>query len=180
MRGSAGSRRRRARGYARAIARTAQRDDGWDAWEADLEIVGSIASDDRVRTFLESPAIAREARIELIDRVASEQLGARGRGLLQLLIDQRDLALARQIGQMFLRVADVERKLDRVHVTTAVELEPDEVTELEAALSEPGRTLRLTTTADPSVVGGVVIRRGDNLLDLSVRAKLQALASAVR
>ena len=180
MRGSAGSRRRRARGYAQAIARAAQRDDGWDAWEADLEIVGAIASDERIRTFLESPAIAREARLELLDRAAGERLGARGRGLLQLLIDRRDLALARAIGQLFLHVADAERRLDRVQVTTAVELQPDEATELESALTEPGRTLRLTTTVDPAVVGGVVIRRGDNLLDLSVRAKLRALAGAVR
>lgn len=180
MRGSAGTRRRQARGYAQAIIHAARRDDGWDAWEADLEIVGSIASDDRIRAFLESPTIAREARIELIDRVARERLGARGHGLLQLLIDRRGLALAREIGRMFLREADAERRLDRVHVTTAVQLQPDEVTQLEAALTEPGRRLRLTRTADPNIVGGVVIRRDDNLLDLSVRAKLQALTDAVR
>ena len=90
-----------------------------------------------------------------------------------------DLRLAADIEELFLRAADAERRLDRIHITTALPLNDDELSRLRAELAEPDRTLRLSTLVDPSILGGVVVRRGDNLLDLSVRARLQSLAAAL-
>ena len=180
MRGSPGARRRRARTYVRAVISSAHRDGSWDAWESDLHAVRAIASDGRVRAFLENLAFPRAERLGVIDRFRDERLGSHGRGLLRLLTEGRDLALARDIERAFLRSADEVRKLDRVLVTTAAPLHEAEIEQLRAHLAWPGRNLHLTVATDPHILGGVVIRRGDDLLDLSVRAKLQSLASALR
>jgi F-type H+-transporting ATPase subunit delta len=164
----------------RAIIDSARRDESWDAWEADLRAVRAVASDDRIRIFLENPSVPRARRLGVIDQFRDERLGMRGRGFLRLLTEARELALARDVERAFLRSADEARRLDRVVVTTAAGLHETEVEELRRRLRRPGWNLHLSTETDPVILGGVIIRRGDNVLDLSVRAKLRSLASALR
>ena len=103
-----------------------------------------------------------------------------GLGLLHVLVTSRDVDALPEIERGFLRVADRARRMDRVHVTTAALLQEAETEELRQRLAQPGRRLHLTTTTDPALLGGFVVRRGDNVLDLSVRARLQSLGRALR
>ncbi len=180
MREGAGARRRRARTYVQVVTATAQREGSWDVWERDLATLRAIAEDDRVRTFLEAPAAPVADRLSLVDRVAGPSLSVRGQGLFRVLMGHRDLDAVPEIERGFIRIADRERRLDRVHVTTAVSLNDAETDELRERLARPGRQLQLTTTTDPAIIGGFVVRRGDNLLDLSVRARLQSLGRALQ
>ena len=67
-----------------------------------------------------------------------------------------------------------------MHVTTAIQLEEAAVQDLRNRLEAPARTLRMTTDVDDNLLGGFVIRRGDDVLDLSVRARLISLAATLR
>ena len=67
-----------------------------------------------------------------------------------------------------------------MHVTTAIELEESAVQDLRDRLQAPARSLRMTTEVDDKLLGGFVIRRGDDVLDLSVRARLVSLAATLR
>ena len=179
MRSGSAERRRRARVYAKAVVATARQDGSWDDWERDQSILRAISREEPLREFLENASLGLEQRLAVLGRLPIEQFGAQGRGMLRVLMEQRDLRLAADIEELFLRAADAERRLDRIHITTALPLNDDELSRLRAELAEPDRTLRLSTLVDPSILGGVVVRRGDNLLDLSVRARLQSLAAAL-
>jgi len=115
-----------------------------------------------------------------VQRTAGEAISARGLGLLRLLADQREVDLTQEVAQRFRDAADEAQNIDRVHVTTAAALDDAELDDLRDRLTAPGRMLRLTTDIDPALLGGFVVRRGDDVLDLSVRARLQALASTLR
>ena len=180
MRRGAAARRRRARTYVQVVAAAAKREGSWDAWEHDIAALRAIAEDDRVRAFLEAVAVPVADRLNLVDRVAGSSIGAHGLGLLRVLMAQRDLDVVPDVERAFIRIADRERRLDRVHVTTAVPLNDVETDELRERLARPGRQLHLTTTTDLAIIGGFVVRRGDNLLDLSVRARLQSLGRALQ
>ena len=180
MRQGAAGRRRRGRAYLHAVSAAAQREGSWEAWEHDLAALRAIGEDDRVRVFLESAVVPVAERLSLVDRVADASIGARGRGLLRILMEQRDLDVVSEVERGFLRIADRERRLDRVLVTTAVPLNDAETDELRERLVHPGRKIHLTTATDPAIIGGIVVRRGDNLLDLSVRARLQSLGRALQ
>jgi F-type H+-transporting ATPase subunit delta len=145
-----------------------------------LAVLRGVTTDDTVRTFLLHAGLPLTERVGLIDRIPEQQLGANGRGLARLLIERRDLDLAPDIEAAFVRRADEARNIDRVRVTTAVALTDTEFEDLRSRLAEPGRELRLSADTDPTILGGFVVRRGDNLLDLSVRARLQSLAGALR
>lgn len=180
MRQGAAARRRRARTYVQVVVAQAQREDSWDAWEQDLRVLRAIVADESVRTFLEGAATPLAERLDMVDRVARPSVSVNGLGLLHVLVTSRDVDALLEIERGFLRVADRERRMDRVHVTTATPLEEAETEELRQRLAQPGRRLHLTTTTDPALLGGFVVRRGDNVLDLSVRARLQSLGRALR
>ena len=175
-----GSRRRRAARYVEAVVADARAGQAWDAWEADLEVLSAVADDDSSRRFLQSTSIALDDRLFAVQRAAGDALSVRGLGLLRLLADQREVDLTQEIARHYRDAADEAQSVDRVHVTTAAALEDAELGDLRERLTAPGRTLRLTTDTDPALLGGFVVRRGDDVLDLSVRARLQALASTLR
>ena len=138
MRQGAAARRRRARTYVQVVAAAAQRDDSWDSWEHDLRTLRAIAADDAVRAFLESPATPLAERLDLVDRVAGPSVSVNGLGLLHVLVTSRDVDVLPEIERGFLRIADRERRLDRVHVTTAAPLHDAETEELTAAAGRAG------------------------------------------
>ena len=177
---SASAKRRRARTYADAAIRAAQRDASWDRWGRDLDLLAELLSEADIRAFMESPGTPRQERLDAFERAAGDALGANGRGMLGMLVDRRDLRLAADIARVYRRASDTARSLDRVHVTSATPLSAEAVSELTQQLTEPGRTVRVSTDVDPAVLGGMVVRRGDHLWDFSVRARLQALAGALR
>ena len=174
-----GSRRRRAARFVEAVVADAQTGQAWDVWEADLEVL-SVIADDPARRFLQSTSIGLDDRIQAVQRAAGEAVSPRGLGLLRLLAEQREIDLTQEIARRFRDAADEAQNVDRVHVTTAAAVEEAELRDLRDRLTAPGRTLRLTTDIDPVLLGGFVVRRGDDVLDLSVHARLQALASTLR
>ncbi|MBM4437430.1 MAG: ATP synthase F1 subunit delta [Actinobacteria bacterium] len=180
MRRGGAQRRRRVRAYVAALVAQAQRDGAWDAWEADLRVLRALTQDRDTRAFLEYPALPRDQRLQAVARVAGPGLGPGGLGILRIMIERRDTALAAEIERVFVRAADEARRLDRIQVTSATPLSEAAVHALDAQLATPGRVLRLTTVVDPRVVGGLVIRSGDTVWDFSVRARLHALATALR
>ena len=173
-------RRRRAAMYAEAVVAEAKSADTWSNWEDDLEALASLVSEEQGRRFLQNASVALDDRVATAERAAGAYISARGFGLLRLLAEDRDVDLIGDIRQRVLRASDEALGIDRVHVTTAIELEEEAVQDLRNRLEKPGRTLRMTTEVDGELLGGFVVRRGDDLLDLSVRARLVSLAATLR
>lgn len=175
-----GSPRRRAARYVEAVVADAQAGEAWGVWETDLEYLSAIADDDSACRFLQSTSISLDERVQTVQQAAGQTVSARGIGLLRLLAEQREVDLTQEIAQRYRDAADEAQSVDRIHVTTAAALEDGELRDLRDRLTAPGRTLRLTTDIDPALLGGFVVRRGDDVFDLSVHARLQALASTLR
>ena len=114
-----GSRRRRAARYVEAVVADARAGQAWDAWEADLEVLGAVADDDQARRFLQSTSIGLDERLQAVQRAAGETLSVRGLGLLRLLAEQREIDLTQEIARRFRDAADEAQSVDRVHCTTA-------------------------------------------------------------
>ncbi len=177
---SGGSRRRRAAVYADAVTTDADSTNSWIDWEMDLEVLEALVSDESGRRFLQNTGITLADRMAAVQRAAGDSMSPRGVGLLQLLAEQRDIDLVGEIRVRVRRASDEALCIDRVHVTTAIELEEAALQELSGSLEKPDRNLRLTTEVDEKLFGGFVVRRGDDVLDLSVRARLESLAATLR
>jgi ATP synthase F1 delta subunit len=101
--------------------------------------------------------------------------------LLQLLVDNGRLtALSDIVDWYSARVREAEQQLD-VELITAVPVVDDEADRLRERLAEAsGKDVTLRRRVDPAVVGGIVLRIGDNLIDASVRGRLEGLRIALR
>ncbi|MBX6388231.1 MAG: F0F1 ATP synthase subunit delta [Frankia sp.] len=124
---------------------------------------------------LTNPAAPAEAKEALVDRLLAGRAHPVTVRLTKQAVADREFGdLARRLEQ-FSRIAAARRDRVVAVVRTAVPLDADQVTRLRAALSRYfGREIQLQTDLDPSVLGGVVVRVGDEVVDGSVLRRLAA------
>ena len=151
------------------------------AIEPDLVAIrDAIASSTELVQLLDNPAFPAQGKKELLLELAtgSDPLV---RNLLQVLVDNGRLTALSDVVDVFSsRVRASERQLE-VELTTAVPVGADEADLLRSRIAEAsGKDVTLRRRVDPAVVGGIVLRIGDQLIDASVRGRLDGLRLALR
>jgi len=119
--------------------------------------------------------VPEEQKMRVVD-AALPTLTPQGRNLAQLMIRRHRTGVAELVSDIFTRLADEHEGIARGVVTTAVELSAEERLQVQAKLAELTRKqVQLETRVDPSIMGGMVARVGDQLLDGSTRTRLETL-----
>lgn len=169
----------RSRRYAEAAFEVARADGTLDQWEEQLQVLGALLADPVLERALTSPVVPK-AQKETMLLSAFADMDARVRNFLVLLVRQDRLGLLTDIVTTFRAMLSEHRGIEVVEVTTAQPLDPDErdlVTERLA--SYLSRRVELETRVDPEIIGGVIARIGDRVLDGSVRGRLDRLRVAL-
>jgi F-type H+-transporting ATPase subunit delta len=149
--------------------------------ERDLVAIrDALESSSDLTRILYNPAFPASGKKGILLQLASDA-DPLVRNLLQLLVDNGRLtALADVTEVVSARVRAAEQQL-QVELTTAVPVGNDEADRLRDRLAEAsGKDVTLSRRVDPAVVGGIVLRIGDNLIDASVRGRLDGLRLALR
>jgi F-type H+-transporting ATPase subunit delta len=155
-----------------------------DEWERDMQSLGAALASDQAVAFVGSRQVSSEAKEEYLRRAAGD-VSPLAWNLVRLLGSKNRLALLPQVAEAFQELADERRGVAHAQVVTAVALSDDERRALEQRLSEiTGKQVDVRVYQDESILGGVVARIGDRLIDGSTKTKLIALkrrlAGAVR
>jgi F-type H+-transporting ATPase subunit delta len=112
--------------------------------------------------------------------VFEDSLSAAGRNFIALLAENRRLALLPEILAQFEQLKANQQKSVDIDVTTAFELDEQQQQKLTQAIgAKLGREVKMTSQVDKSILGGVVIRSADLVIDGSVRARLAKLTEAM-
>ncbi len=169
-----------ARPYVRAIFDIARESGELGAFSDQLALIARIATDPAVRALDGNPRVTREHLAELVLDVAGEALSPKAQNLVRLLAHNRRLAAAGEIHAQYERLkAEAENVLE-AEVETATELDDGQRQRIADALeAKVGRTVRLTLTTNPELLGGAVIRTGDWVYDGSVRGQLEKMTAAL-
>ncbi|MGP9832150.1 F0F1 ATP synthase subunit delta [Marinobacter sp. NSM] len=169
-----------ARPYAKAVFDAAKEQNAVDQWDQALAFAGLVAADQEVANILANPGLSEQRKAELFADCFEEPLPEALRNFLLILAENKRLALLPEVATLFsLYRADLERTV-KLAVNTAFELSDDEQQKLIKALSEKlERKVELETAVDQSLIGGVVVRTGDLVIDASVRGKLARMAKAL-
>ncbi|AMN48424.1 hypothetical protein ACG33_15225 [Steroidobacter denitrificans] len=179
-----------ARPYAKAAFEFAREHGALARWSDFLANASAIVTDDRVAKLLLSPRVMPADLVEVIagvcadssgespDKSANETLDEPMSNFLETLAHNRRLALLPQVAAIFETLrADVENIAD-VQVTSAMVLDDVQRTRLRDALAKRlKREVRLHVDIDPSLIGGAIVRCGDFVIDGSLKARLQRLAT---
>jgi F-type H+-transporting ATPase subunit delta len=155
--------------------------DALDAWGRDLETIADFASEADVARVLESGRVPEGEKVRLMAAGVAEHISPLAMNLVKLLADRNKLHLSRGIQTAFQELADERKGIAHATVTTAVALADDEEQAIAARLSSlTGKRVDVTPVVDASIIGGVVARIGDQLIDGSTRTRLVALKRSLQ
>ncbi len=169
-----------ARPYAKAAFEYANEHDAVSEWSAMLDLLSGVSSYEAVSKLIGSPSETATAKAEMLVDICGDGLSDKGVNFLKNLADNRRLALLPQIQFQFgVLKAEQEKMLD-VDVTAAQALDQPQQDRLAEALQKRlQRTININVSVDPTLIGGVVIRAGDTIIDGSVSGRLAKLAEAI-
>jgi len=165
-----------AKRYARAIFELAQQEGQLEAWADRLADVRVVFSAPEVSGVLENPTIARDRREEAITEVLGERADREVVNLAKLLVESGRVRLVGDIADEYSALVDQAAGRVRATATAAVELTEREKESLARNLADRlAREVMLETRVDPAILGGLVVRIGDRVIDASVATRLQRL-----
>jgi F-type H+-transporting ATPase subunit delta len=169
-----------ARVYAEALFEVAREKGNLDAIREQLaQFVEALDDNRELQVFFFSPYFSSEEKREGISRALD---GAEPElvNFLRLLAEKHRMPVIFRIRRTFDRLWAEENKLLEVEVTSAVELDPKIVDRIGSEIeNQTGRQVELRSTVDGDILGGLVLRVGNMVLDASVRHKLERLRKEV-
>ena len=170
-----------ARPYAQAAYRQAERESAVDTWSEGMELLAAVTGDPELAKLLADPRVPADRVTELVLDVLIENggdgLSPTMANFVRVLGEGRRLGLGPEIARLF--EAERSRRAGRsaVEIVSAYELDPPQIELLAQAIGRRlGREITLETAVDDSLIGGVVIRVGDSVIDASLAGRLRELA----
>jgi F-type H+-transporting ATPase subunit delta len=160
--------------YAQAAFDIAKRDGTVAQWRSDLDDVAQVLSESAAAPVFMDPKIPLERELSVLDRVLDIQPLAKN--FARLLVQKGRAADARAVAGAFDRMADESEGIAQAEIVSAVDLSPEQLRSIETQLSQSlNKRVRATATTDPAIIGGLMVKVGDRLIDGSVRSRLRQL-----
>ncbi|MEN6519580.1 MAG: ATP synthase F1 subunit delta [Armatimonadota bacterium] len=165
------------RRYASALFASAQAENVVDLVESDLGLITySFESIPSLEEAVVSPLIPAAKKREVITSIFKEKIHEITLFYLYLLIDKRREEVIKSTEAEYIRLANEVRGIVTAQVTSAVELTKDEVIRLKEKLSaHTGKRVDIKADVDPSIIGGLIVRISDTVMDGSITGHLERL-----
>ena len=170
-----------ARPYARAAFSVALEQDALTDWSSMLTLLAGAAKDEGVATHLDDPKLSGHEAAAFLVSMFADELSDSMKNFLDVLSSNGRLMLIPTIAEQYESLKAQHEKTMRVTVSSAFEVSESEQALIEGALrNRLQREIEVETTIDSELLGGVVIRTEDTVIDDSVRGKLNKLAGILR
>ncbi|HEY0973373.1 MAG TPA: F0F1 ATP synthase subunit delta [Solimonas sp.] len=169
-----------ARPYAKAVFELARSENKLGEWNDTLRALATVVSNPEVSGLLSHPALTRADLVAVLDKAVGGSVGAEGRSLLKLLVENGRLsAVPSMLSQYEALRAEAESRVD-VEITSAAAVEKPQQEALAAAIRKRlGRDVVVGWKTDENLIAGALIRAGDLVIDGSVRGELEKLHTAL-
>ncbi len=166
--------------YARSLFEVAQDQDKLDLVREQLgEFADALNETRELQVFLFSPYFSTKEKDEGLDRAITDADPV-VLNFLKLLVEKHRMPVIFRVRATFDALWEEENRLLPVAITSAVELDESTVTQLGDQISkQTGRRVDLSAHVEPDILGGIVVRVGNSVLDASVRNRLQQLRKQV-
>ncbi len=172
-----------AKRYAKALLEIGKEDGNTEQYGKELgDFAEMLAGAPELESALSNPGFDFDSRKKLLNAILGKLgLSPMVANFFRLLMDRGRIEATKDISQMYGLLVDEVNGITRAEVRTAAALNEQEVESLTNALKGvAGREVQLEVTEDPSLIGGVVAKIGDLVLDGSVRSQLENLKESLR
>lgn len=170
-----------ARPYAEAVFRIALEKKALAAWSERLSLLSAIAGDSQMRSCIGNPQLSAVQKSELFKSLAGQAVDGAEANLIDVLAKNERLSVLPEISELFEALKGAEEGVTEATIHSAFPLDAKQREDLIADLEARFKT-RLTAevVVDQSLIGGVKIVVGDQVLDTSVRGKLESMGLALK
>lgn len=168
-----------ARPYAKAIFELAQQSNSFEAWQKQLDFFALIAQDPSMKRWILGTQ-PDEKTFVLLSQVAEGYADTQGLNLLKLLVENKRLQILPELSKAFYELHQVLNQVVDVQVTSASDLSVSQKEATQGALEQRlQKKVLMNCTVDESLIGGLVIKAEDMVIDGSVRSKLTRMSQTL-
>ncbi len=168
-----------ARPYVQAAFEAAQKQGDLKGWSAVMQVLAELMANEDVRAVVSSPRVKSGQVEELMLQLAGT-LNKEQSNFVRILAQGGRLPVAAEIAQMFEELRAEAEKSTQITVSSAFALNDEQQKKIAAALkARLGTEVRISCTVDKTLLGGIVIRMGDKVIDGSANTRLAELAYAL-
>jgi F-type H+-transporting ATPase subunit delta len=166
--------------YARSLFEVATEHDKLDRVREQLgQFADALAESHELQTFFFSPYFSTQEKKDGLDKALSD-VDETVRNFLHLLLENHRMPVVFRVRRAFDRLWEEANRLLPVQITSAIELDSSVAERVGEEIGrQTGRKVQLTSTVDPDVIGGIVVRVGNSILDASIRTRLENLRKQV-
>ena len=169
-----------ARPYAKAAFELASAEQALGQWDDMLALSSEIVEDASMAALLDSPDVTSAQAVDIIKQAAGDNISARFGDYLSVLGGNDRLGLLPEITGLYSELRREAEKRLSVKVVSAVALDDDQSNRMREALARRyDREIELVNEVDSSVIGGAVVYAGDQVIDGSLRGRLDKLSSSL-
>ena len=169
------------RPYAEAIFEIAEQDNSVDSWIKDLALISTSFQDKLIQALIDTPDISQREKAEKFVSIFEGEVSAKTINFLKTLGQANRLKILYNIILNFLELVAKKRNQKNVVVSSAFELESDQLEKIKLAMQKRlGADIIITSAVDKTLIGGMKISYEDQVIDLSLKNKLESLKTQLR
>ena len=168
-----------ARPYAEALFKAAGAGD-LEALTAQINALAGVAGDAQLRQFADNPKIGADQVFEVMTAAVNSPLSASAKNLLRAIIDNGRLAALPSIAEQFQSLVNARAGIAEAVIYSAFAIEPAQLADVVATLEKRfSRKLNPSVVLAPELIGGIRVVVGDEVLDTSVKSRLEQMKTAL-
>jgi len=169
-----------ARPYAEAVFVRAKETGETEQWSSMLALLSAVAGDHVMAAIVDNPKVDADVLVRLLLDICGDQIDAEGANLVRLLVANGRLRIVAQIARLFEEYRAADEGYVDVKVLTAFSITKTEEKKLEAALAKKlDKKVHMSLDVDESLIGGILVRAGDMVIDGSIKGQLRQLAKGL-
>lgn len=170
-----------ARPYAEAVYKIAIANQNLSEWSKMLQLAAVIAENDDIKQLVGNPVVSARQFGEIILEIGRNKFNSEARSLVMLLADNKRILVLPQISQLFEQLKAQYEGVLEAKIVSAFAMESRQLKKLIDDLERKfKRKIEAQVSIDPELIGGVKVEIGDEILDASIRGKLEAMAVALK
>lgn len=170
-----------ARPYADAVYKLAVASNSLSQWSKMLQFAAAIAEDKRVKLLIGNPVISAKQLGEIFLEIGRSKFNVEASNLMMLLTENKRVLVLPQISQLFEHLKAQHEGVLEAKIVSAFEIENKQLKKLVEDLEQKfKRKIEARVSVDPELIGGIKVEIGDEILDASIRGKLEAMAVALK
>lgn len=170
-----------ARPYASAVFKRAKETAATVKWSENLALMSAVMASEDMAVVVSNPKVKKDRLAALVLDVCHGHIDEEGTNFLRLLLQNNRLALLSSIAKQFEELKAEDEGYVDVEVLTAFAFTKEAQQKFAATLEKTlSKKVHMNVTVDKSLIGGVLVRAGDRVIDGSIRGQLQHLQKALQ